>query len=428
MNKRERVQEMLLEWREVFFKNLKQRFDKKETTDKIYHDLLYRDVPHAERQADMSVDPSLNHSSYSKDSKTNSPYAAPGCAFNNWINYYANSNNTDVFIDNYLRSFCQFVSKDGRAKKAREHISVQIPLDRKHLEDGATLIFDFLDKNGISHKSKISKRVRNDDIVVKLINPDDVSKLIDFVSNNKYLQEGLLPANPYAFQKNGLALTVEGKLSYNNVVSELIGLFIEHYKPMFEFIGEEDFYKYIESLYNNYFVKQDTSVDEYQTLKQFFKKRLREYRKTHNGRLTDQNKKDLIENYHQIIKLIIKSHYKDFTFEDLVDHYAESAHLPKVNDITKQEIDETIIQALTSLSAKYDIQTSIASVRNYYIYGEDEIVAKENNVASKLGKDYFRPTLNAILNSLHVDFDTYVNMVLEQYQVSLVEILPSKGK
>ncbi len=59
MNKRERVQEMLLEWREVFFKNLKQRFDKKETTDKIYHDLLYRDVPHAERQADMSVDPSL---------------------------------------------------------------------------------------------------------------------------------------------------------------------------------------------------------------------------------------------------------------------------------------------------------------------------------------------------------------------------------
>ena len=39
MNKKERVQEMLLEWREVFFKNLNQRFDKKETTDKIYNDL-----------------------------------------------------------------------------------------------------------------------------------------------------------------------------------------------------------------------------------------------------------------------------------------------------------------------------------------------------------------------------------------------------
>ena len=75
--------------------------------------------------------------------------------------------NTNTFVSPTWTYFCQFISSDNRALRADNHIKVYIPLDADHIERGVNEIFDFLDKNNISHLSKVGQKIRFDDVVVR---------------------------------------------------------------------------------------------------------------------------------------------------------------------------------------------------------------------------------------------------------------------
>ena len=117
------------------------------------------------------------------------------------------------------------------------------------------MLFDFISVNNISHVSKIGKRIRFDDIVIRVADESDARMILDFVKNNRYMQEGLLKPNPFAFSKDGIALACDGNISYNNVISLLINNYIVDKKGKdLNAIGFEDFYNFVIDIYINIFI------------------------------------------------------------------------------------------------------------------------------------------------------------------------------
>lgn len=139
--------------------------------------------------------------------------------FDNWINYYQNKDNISVFVDPNWNYFCQFVNAHETGCKM---IKLYLPLKENYLENGVKIIFDFLCREGIHHRSKIGSYLRNDNLVIRVNSLVDAKKIINFVENNSYIHRGLLKTNPFVFNYHGVGLALDGNYSYNDELSKIL--------------------------------------------------------------------------------------------------------------------------------------------------------------------------------------------------------------
>ena len=143
-----------------------------------------------------------------------------------WIKRFENKRNISTFVNPNWSYFCQFVNNISHSTE--RFIKLYIPVDAEHLYDGANILFDYLERNNISHLSKISKKVRVDNIIVRL-NYDDMAtamKIIEFVNSNPYLRQGLNKPNPFVPTINGIGIMREHGNSYNSDISNYIQAYI----------------------------------------------------------------------------------------------------------------------------------------------------------------------------------------------------------
>lgn len=184
--------------------------------------------------------------------------------FSKWIDYFSNVSNIFVFVDPSWSYFCQFVNDNNRKNFVSGDVKLYIPVDSEHIERSAKEIFDFLARENITHNSKIGKRVRFDDIVIRVESKEDADKIIQFVNKNKYIQSGMLPANPFTVKDNNIAIAWDGMLSYNNVVSSWVSEYINYEKDRnnLDNVSFSQFYSYVyaksKSLFN-----EGKGLDEY---------------------------------------------------------------------------------------------------------------------------------------------------------------------
>ena len=264
--------------------------------------------------------------------------------FEEWINYFSAYPNIKVFNSIDWRYFCQFISNQNIGL-AKNHIKVYVPLDYDHIELGAKLIFNFLSKNNIPHHSKIGSEIRFDDIVIRLVNPDDAEKLINFITLNQYLSEGLISPNPFAFQKDGIALACDGSLSYNSTISELVSNYINlmNKKNELNEIEIVSFYKYIMK------VLSDDNL-----IKNIF-----------------NDSDDLLSNRKQVLELISSSFLPNFTYDDYISHYKKYSNF---NTNQKRFILNTAVRLTAS---KYNYEQCYSAIykvineRNYNLFTND---------------------------------------------------------
>ena len=96
------------------------------------------------------------------------------------LNYYNNDNGIDVKWSKDFIRFCQFTN--GPRLPEETLIKLYIPLDKKHLREGAILIFNYIENLGIDHESKIADEIRSDNIVIRLkkTDADKAMQIIDF--------------------------------------------------------------------------------------------------------------------------------------------------------------------------------------------------------------------------------------------------------
>ena len=146
--------------------------------------------------------------------------------FRYWIERFYGKDNIDVFVNPGWSYFCQFVNN---LPHSTEHfIKLYIPIDAAHLHDGANILFDFLERNNISHLSKISKKLRVDNVIVRLNYNDreTAMKIINFINSNPYLKSGLNKPNPFVPTVNGIGYIQDYGFSYVSDLAHYICLYI----------------------------------------------------------------------------------------------------------------------------------------------------------------------------------------------------------
>ena len=351
-------------------------------------------------------------------------------SFNKWITHFENDPICNVFVSAHWQYFCQFISADNQANNADEHLKVYVPLDSEHVERGAIEIFEFLSNNNISHLSKIGKYIRFDNVVIRLINPEDLKKLLNFIDNNKYIQEGLLPANPFLFSLNGIPLASDGRLSFNSTIADLIKLYINDKAKnnILDTVGVEDFYDFVENYYKNAFSSA-----------QGLKKLAKDFDHSCISRG--------LVNYKNVFELFLKSSRSDFTLDDYIAHYRECSNseieedqIEKVSNIlmgipqdgviknglreskksmSKEEIDALLLQIIDVMTEKYKDQYAVInSIQNYLLIGNAAFITRDRNLRSIVCESTFREDLSQIIKENGTNLISYAQNLLRKEKSS----------
>ncbi len=380
-----------------FFVNLAREnpnldFKSESMSNYIYKQLYHIGVNRNEFDVNLSDNPSPTF----HGPVMNNGVGHPKSSFNVWINNFRNKK-TDVFVQDNWRYFCQFISQDRSAKKANQHLKVYVPLDAAHIERGATMIFDFLERNNIPHLSKIGKKIRFDDIVIRLINEQDMDALINFVNNTPYLMQGLIQPNPFAYNKNGIALAVDGDLSYNSTIAGLVALYVDNKMKTrtFNNVSSDDFYSFV----NNMLIKEFVNGESTE---------LTNYFQIYG--------EDVKRNYKQVFSLIMEAHDPTFNYERLKGHYQECLREDK--KLSPQQIsnvERMLLEAIHLMIKRFNDVQAIYNVEAYYLTGEPSKLTRNNNLRDRVTHSTFREDLKTILELEGKTFMQYATEVMHKY-------------
>ncbi len=358
----------------------------------VYRQLYHIGVKRSEFGIDLSDKPSPTF----HGPIMNNGVGHPESSFNLWINSFRNRK-TDVHVSAGWRYFCQFISQDKTANDSKQHLKVYVPLDAAHIERGATMIFDFLERNNISHVSKIGKAIRFDDIVIRLVEEKDVDTLINFINNTSYLMQGLISPNPFAYNKNGIALAVDGSLSYNSTVAGLISLYIDNKMrtKTLNNVGCEDFYAFVNDMLISEFVNNESTE-------------LTDYFQIYG--------EDVKRNYKQVFSLIMKVHDPMFSYEKLKGHYQECLREEKkLSPGQIANVERTLLEAIDLMIKRFNDEYAIHNVESYYLTGDPTKLTRNNNLRDRVVHSTFRRDLNAILELERKTFMQYAVEVMLKY-------------
>ena len=166
--------------------------------------------------------------------------------YSKWMEKFA-GRNVKVFRDFVnIPRLLQFVNPIKR--NTDDYIKLYIPLDYEHVYEGVNQIFDFLDREGIEHESKIDKQMRSDNLIIRLHSDDfdNANKIINFVASNSKLRNGLNKLSPFVPTRKGIGILADHSASYNFEIATLINSFCyESFRSNKKDVSIEEFRAYL---------------------------------------------------------------------------------------------------------------------------------------------------------------------------------------
>ncbi len=266
--------------------------------------------------------------------------------FESFKDRYKNIPNIDVF-EVSDRPFLWF--KNG--KMSGNEIKLYIPLDKDHIDIGAKMIFDFIVNANIEHQSKIAEIIRNDNLVIRVNSLEDAYKIIEFVSNNNYVKQGMLKVNPFIPNINGIGIAMDNSYSYNSTLCSIIRDFINK-------------------------LRMENRMDMFtlENLNVYIKKRM-------------ENEYDL--DLKDIYSLLSKTTSKNFSIADFISH-AQNKLIDKYTSDRERITDPRYYfeQAVISAS-KFRLYDGLMAIKSY-LRGDSSFFPNNNNERIGLLK-YVRP-------------------------------------
>ncbi len=334
--------------------------------------------------------------------------------FDKWIKRFSKKKNIKCFVSPNWTYFCQFTNRDDIVLSQPEQIKIYIPQDAAHIEKSANMIFDFLSHNDIPHHSKIGSDVRFDDIVIRLATKEDADKLLAFVESNRYIQQGLIVANPFTFSSNNIAMACDGDISYNCTVAYYISIYLNtrRKEQALDKIGYEDFYVF---------------VSEY-THKFTYKEGLDEITRDFELKSEVSQGKTLasvITNYFNVSSLIINANDPHFNEESYYHHFDEcnsrSALRRKDEQFSQvlygeekeSDIAATLRWAVEAMSSKYTIPEALVHIKEYIESGNALCLSRTGGVRERICNSSFRQRMISILKERNMSIEGYYQYIAE---------------
>lgn len=317
--------------------------------------------------------------------------------FNRLIYYFQNRQHIKAFVSPNWTYFCQFLNEKGQFNETAEAIKIYVPQDADHIEESAKLIFDFLEKNDFCHSSKIARKVRFDDIVIRMKSKDEANKLMDFIKNNKYIQEGLIKPNPFAFSHNNIAMACDKNMSYNSTVASLINIYMDYVREnnAYDSVSIEDYINFVNIYFRFHFVQYNDISD---TITDF---------NLQGADYNDLTSNEKIVNVRDIIELHLKSMDPSYSKEEYFDNYEERldqrnvlSKAVKIKEersknklINPEGIDETdflLFNAVNLLNQKYqNFYYALDVIQSYVDTGMQDYITRTFNLRKTLVDQQF---------------------------------------
>ncbi len=361
-----RINEFLSFWKQIIIENPNLDFKSQDMTRTIYYHLIKLGVNEEEKKI-----------------KTNS-------FFDEWISYFKNKNNINVFVSPNWKYFCQF--KNGEVDNFDNFIKLYIPTDYNHLFKSAIELFNYLEVNNISHLSKIGSEIRFDNIVIRLTNIEDAKKVINFINSNSYIKEGLIKNNPFANSIDNISMVSDGYLSYNKVISTYIRLFLNHMKENKKEnnINSDTFINFI----NNYY--QDNINNKKELIKEF-----------------ELNNNDEIKDLKNITKLILNTYNKNYTFDEYNEFFNEITNIVLLNE----DIDKLLINALEIMINKENKEIAIERMNILLSTNNYNVITRNFNLRNRLYQNNFASRLRNMLINKNISLNNYINSLINNNQL-----------
>lgn len=328
--------------------------------------------------------------------------------FSDWIDYFKDNLNIRVFLQHNWRYFCQFVNYQKEdTNNLFNPIKMYISCDSFHIKETAKILFEFMANSNIYHESKIGSEIRNDDIVIRVFTKGDAKKISDFVNNNEYIKSGMKKISPFTLEEKGIGYVLDGHISYNMTISKYIVDYINKCKTSntLNRVSFDDFYNYIENIYNQTFIKRENISDYY----------------TRFCDRSNYTREVVLNDYYEVTKLIL-SNLKGNTFNKFLSLVDEFNNKEKVNKNIEsfQEKKEIIInnenielfnEYILVMYKKYGYEMAYKTVLEYINTGNIDRVTRTNDLRIRFQLKMNPDICKVIMNNL--SFDEYFNEIVK---------------
>ncbi len=392
MNKKERVDDLLKFWRDILEENPQIDFSDPERVYMIYYDLLHLGVSKEEENKKISY------------------------FFANWVNQFPNFHPGELKRDQY---FCQFASSENQFHTTRDSIKIYLPQDLDHIDESVKELLNFLQDYHIPHITNVASQILSDDIIIRLLRPEDADLVNRFIQNSEHIQKGLMGENPFAFSRNGLSYVNDGKLSFLKVVANYIRLYLSQKQRTntVSEIGVDDFYQFVQSYYEET-LENFSNIDR--VMKDF----------AIDGR-SPRNTSEIIVGHQNITELILKANQDGFTYEGFLNHVSECQddaiqekkiatvsflRNPNPKKLTKEEINQVrslLLQALHTMANKYGKDAATIYIREYIRRGDPTFLTRDHGLRDLLTNVNFRDTILSLLAEQKISLKKYMASIEE---------------
>lgn len=255
--------------------------------------------------------------------------------------------------------------------------------------------------------------------------------MLHFVNSQKYIQEGLIAPNPFAYNNNQIALACDRCLSYNSTIASLIAIYIERKKQegtlnkvkLSDFVGFVA--EYHKERFGN-FEKQEETLKDFQIA---------------SDNLSDYDISSKILNLKEVTTLFLGSTNLLFSFNNYLKHYQNGkdtnkfeqqvsalVDLRRKTDSTVRTertpqiyINATIMEIIKTVSEQFDEEYAIAVIETYLKTGNEDYLTRKNNIRQKVANSEFRNLLNNYLRENNVSFRDYYSIIENEKDSNYLE-------
>ena len=192
-------------------------------------------------------------------------------------------------------------------------IKIYLSVDYNYIYKYVNKLVKYL--KDIPFQLRVSSSIRNDNVIIRISSIEDLNNLLKYIKEELF--EGLQKPNPFCYVVDKCAITIDGNLSYNQIISSLVANYLNSKKEDVESINAIDFFNYVIDVYNDTFI----NLTSYSNIK------------ANNVSIFDDKS---IVFYKNILEFILKSSEENFNTEMLLQHFNECNSLNKLNKEKKK--------------------------------------------------------------------------------------------
>lgn len=341
--------------------------------------------------------------------------------FDKLINKFKNYSRANAFVNPDWNYFCQFANDPERTMFFTNPIKIYVPLKKEHLEDNVTKIIQFMANYDIIHRSKLAKKIRIDNLVLRVRDEEDASKVIEYINNN-IPKEDLYESNPFCINEGNVALAMDRYLSYNDVLSKYLSLYINNCNFTKETASYESFKKFMQLQLRGLISKKN-------------KNHILKFRDSHE--VKNMSEEEFLANINEITTLIVRNleqETKDYLFQlhseinkegyfnELANYYSEQnkSYYMNYNAMVQEEnissrvknVDRMLlISIIKATSEKYGIEKTKDLLNNYREEQYISAITRKDNLRDQVASS---KTFYSYISSLSTE---ELNSMIDNYGV-----------